>query len=516
MLENTIESLTHPFYVIDAEDYSIQLANSAAKRLADAGISTCYALTHRRDTPCDSKEDPCPLVEVKRTKKPFTVEHIHYDKDGNQMYAEVRGYPIFDQAGNVVQMIEYSLDITERKRLEMELERANERMSVELNFAREIQIGMLPLIFPAFPQRKEVDLHATLHSAREVGGDFYDFYFLDDEHLCFIIADVSGKGAPGALLMAVSKTLIKSRAADDHQPASILTHVNDELSRDNESAMFVTAFLGILDVRTGELRYTNAGHNPPYIKRADGTVEIVDAFHGPVIGALPGMTYGQDSAVLDTNDTILLYTDGVTEAMDEAEALYTDERLATLLEAEDLATPVRIVEGTLSDVLAHQGDAEQADDITILAVQYTGHPEEIAQDRLRLRIKNDYAEMAVVEEQFHEFALRNEIPDGVRQPISIVLDEMLNNIVSYAYDDEDEHEIDVHIELSGKRLVLTIKDDGVPFNPFGRGAPDTSLSVEDREIGGLGIHLVRNMMDEYLYQRHINKNVVTLVKMVEE
>jgi sigma-B regulation protein RsbU (phosphoserine phosphatase) len=338
---------------------------------------------------------------------------------------------------------------------------------------------------------------------------------LDDDHLCFIIADVSGKGAPGALLMAVSKTLIKSRAADDHEPASILTHVNDELSRDNESAMFVTAFLAILDVRTGQLRYTNAGHNPPYVRRADGSVELLDAFHGPVIGALPGMTYGQDSLVLEHRDMVMLYTDGVTEAMDEAETLYTDQRLARLLEAEEYTSPVKIVEGTLNDVLAHQGQAEQADDITILAVQYTGQPEEIAQDRLSLKIKNDYAEMAVVEEQFHEFALKNEIPDAVRQPISIVLDEMLNNIVSYAYDDEYEHEIDVQIERSGNRLVLTIKDDGVPFNPFGRGAPDTSLSVEDREIGGLGIHLVRNMMDEYLYQRHINKNVVTLVKMIE-
>jgi PAS domain S-box-containing protein len=407
-------------------------------------------------------------------------------------------------------------DITDQKELERQLARANERMSIELNFAREIQIGMLPLIFPAFPQRKELDLYAILHSAREVGGDFYDFYFLDDDHLCFIIADVSGKGAPGALLMAVSKTLIKSRAADDHEPASILTHVNDELSRDNEAAMFVTAFLGILNVRTGELQYTNAGHNPPYIKRADGTVELVDAFHGPVIGALPGMTYGQDSTILDHRDMIMLYTDGVTEAMDEMEALYTDQRLAVLLQAGDFTSPGAIIDGTLSDVLAHQGEAEQADDITILAVQYTGQPEVVAHARLRLRIKNQLAELAVVEERFHEFALQNDVPDAVRQPISVVLDEMLNNIVSYAYDDEDEHEIDVHIELSGSRLVLTIKDDGVPFNPFGRGAPDTSLTVEDREIGGLGIHLVRSMMDEYLYQRHINKNVVTLVKMMDE
>jgi PAS domain S-box-containing protein len=442
-------------------------------------------------------------------------EVINQRKDGSLYTEEMTITPVPNEDGEIIHFVAIKQDITERKRLEMELERANERMSIELNFAREIQIGMLPLIFPAFPQRKEINLYATLRSAREVGGDFYDFYFLDDDHLCFIIADVSGKGAPGALLMAVSKTLIKSRAADDHEPASILTHVNDELSRDNESAMFVTAFLGILNVRTGELRYTNAGHNPPYIKRANGTVEIVDAFHGPVIGALPGMTYGQDRTVLDHRDMVMLYTDGVTEAMDETEALYTDKRLALLLQAEDLASPETIVDGTLSDVLAHQGEAEQSDDITILAVQYTGQPEEVAQARLRLRIKNQLAELAVVEERFHEFALENDIPDAVRQPISIVLDEMLNNIVSYAYQDEDEHEIDIHIERSGERLVLTIRDDGVPFNPFGRGAPDTSLSVEDREIGGLGIHLVRSMMDEYLYQRHINKNIVTLVKMID-
>jgi len=448
-------------------------------------------------------------------------EVINRRKDGSQYTEEMTITPVTDVDGEIIHFVAIKQDITERKRMALQLEEAfetikiqKERMEVELNFAREIQMNMLPLIFPAFPAREEIDLYAALEPAREVGGDFYDFYFLDEDHLCFVIGDVSGKGAPGALLMAVSKTLIKSRALDDSEPASILTHVNDELSRDNESAMFVTIFLGILNVKTGDLEFTNAGHNPPYIKREDGTVEIVDAFHGPVIGAMPGLPYKQDSAVLGHNDTIVLYTDGVTEAMDESERLFTDRRFADLLSSDDVVTPQSVIERTLSEVKRHQGDAIQADDITMLAVQYTGHWQETEGQRLSLSIKNRAEELAFVEEAFHEYGAKNHIPDTVRQQLSIVLDELLNNIVSYAYEDDAEHDIEVDVELSGRRLALVIRDDGVPFNPFGLESPDVSKPMEERQIGGLGIHLVRSLMDEYLYQRQINKNVVTLVKMI--
>ncbi|GAH04090.1 unnamed protein product, partial [marine sediment metagenome] len=281
-------------------------------------------------------------------------------------------------------------------------------MSIELNFAREIQMSMLPLIFPAFPLRKEVTLFATLHPAREVGGDFYDFYFLDDDHMCFVIGDVAGKGAPGALLMAVSKTLIKSRAADDSSPSSILTHVNNELSEENESAMFVTVFLGILNVKTGELVYTNAGHNPPYIKRSDGNLQKLDAFHGPVIGAMPELTYKQDSDTLGKNDTILLYTDGVTEALDIEDQLYSDPKLVELLLAQEYKTPKEMVEVVAEDVKVFQGDAEQADDITILAIQYYGLLEETGMNKLQLKIKNQLEQLGEIEDEFFEFALQND------------------------------------------------------------------------------------------------------------
>ena len=442
------------------------------------------------------------------------VQITYSDEKTHDVIYQVKSFDLPD--GSRAGLMGLETDISPLKELERQLERANERMSTELNFARDIQMSMLPLIFPAFPERKEVSVYATLEQAREVGGDFYDFYFIDDDHLCFVIGDVSGKGAPGALLMAVSKTLIKSRAADDLVPASILTHVNDELSQDNQSSMFVTVFLGVINIKTGVLEYTNAGHNPPYIKRRDGTVEKVGAFHGPVIGAMPGMPYKQDSTRLSKGDIILVYTDGVTETFNEEDQLFSEERLADMLLGDGLDSTEQIIKTTLSNVKQFQGEAEQADDVTVLAVQYHGLLEEVEYDQLNINIKNRLADVGVVEEQFYEFAQENGIPDTIRQKVSIVLDEMLNNIISYAYQDDEEHDIELDIDLSGNRLVTTITDDGIPFNPFGLGAPDVAAAVDEREVGGLGIHLVRSVMDEYLYQRQINKNVVTLVKFVED
>jgi len=331
-----------------------------------------------------------------------------------------------------------------------------------------------------------------------------------------VIGDVSGKGAAGALLMAVSKTLIKSRAMDDFQPSSILTHVNDELSRDNKTSMFVTIFLGVLNIRTGHIEYTNAGHNPPFIKRADGSIEKVDAFHGPVIGAMPNLTYKQDSGILKKDDLIVLYTDGVTESMNEKEELFTEEKYEKFLHQDDITTAQKLVDQTVIEVKRHEGEAEQADDITVLALQFNGTSDVEERGRLDLEIKNQIAEMAVVEEEFETFAHKHSIPDEVRQKVSVVLDELLNNVISYAYRDQDEHVIEVQFVLTGNRLVTTIRDDGSPFNPFGLEPPEINLAMEERQVGGLGIHLVRSMMDEYMYHRQIGKNVVTLAKLIDQ
>ena len=389
---------------------------------------------------------------------------------------------------------------------------AKERMESELNIGAEIQMSMLPLVFPAFPERADFDVHAALYPAREVGGDFYDLFLIDDNHFCFCVGDVSGKGVPAALFMAVTKTLIKSRAANDLSPASILSHVNSELSQRNESCMFVTVFLGILDLRSGDVTYGNAGHNPPYLKRADGDLERIDQRHGPVIGAADGLAYGEDHLVMDSGDLLFLYTDGVTEAMDVDETLYSEDRLRDLLAAKDLSSVEHAVQVGVDDVWAFQGEAEQADDVTVLSVVYEGRTMEVEAQRLELRIVNRLEEIDRVNSEVNAFAERHGIDSKTRRTLNLVFDELLNNTISYAYEDHEEHEIDLTVAVSENRLYATISDDGKPFNPFDNRAPDTQLSVEDRPIGGLGVHLVRNVMDHVTYERHGSNNVVSMEK----
>lgn len=390
-----------------------------------------------------------------------------------------------------------------------------ERMQGELNIARDIQMSMLPLTFPAFPDRQDFTVYAKLQPAREVGGDFYDFFFGDDQRFFMCIADVSGKGVPSALFMAVTKTLIKSRAATDFSPASILSHVNTDLSRSNESCMFVTIFLAVLDIETGRMTYSNAGHNPPYIKRTDGDLVRLDNRHGPVIGAVEGIAYREDEEQLDPGDLFLMFTDGVTEAMDIDDALYGEDRLKNLLSQKEFDSAEHMVEAVADDVWVHQGEAEQADDVTILAISYQGQSERGEIGHLDLDVRNQPTEIIRVNEGFNAFAGEYGIPDGDRRRINLVFDELLNNVISYAFDDEGEHVINVKISLEVNRLVVTIADDGRPFNPFGRIPPETDLPVDDRELGGLGLHLVKNVMDEVMYERLGTKNVATLIKKVD-
>lgn len=268
-----------------------------------------------------------------------------------------------------------NLQSSVRNLIETETER--ERMEGELNAAHEIQMSMLPLLFPAFPDHTEFDVRARLKPAREVGGDFYDFFFVNEDELCFSVGDVSGKGVPAALFMAVSQSMIKTRASDDYSPASIVTRVNDALSADNPSCMFVTLWLGILNIKTGELRYTNAGHNPPYIKRQNGQLERMNKLHGPVIGAVEGVAFKEDRTRLSKGDLVLVFTDGVTEAMDTEDQLYSDERLVDFLNSRDFSSAEELVVNTLVSVEEYSVGAEQSDDITILSIGLSEDPVEV-------------------------------------------------------------------------------------------------------------------------------------------
>lgn len=248
-----------------------------------------------------------------------------------------------------------------------------EKIESELRIAHDIQMGIIPKLFPPYPHLKELDLYASLEPAREVGGDLYDFFLMNDDTLCFVVGDVSGKGVPASLFMAVTRTLFRAKAAAGMTAGEIVAALNDDLSQDNESCMFVTFFLGILDIPSGRVEYANAGHNPPYVIRSEsGGVERIDQRHGVPLGMFSESEYGFDSLTLRAGDVFVLYTDGVTEAMDVDERLFEEERLeATLAKSKGLS-PKEVIERIENDLDGFVGDAEQADDITMLALSYHG------------------------------------------------------------------------------------------------------------------------------------------------
>lgn len=249
-----------------------------------------------------------------------------------------------------------------------------ERISAELDVAKKIQASMLPSIFPAFPQYDEIDLYATMNPAKEVGGDFYDFFKLDQNRIGIVMADVSGKGVPAALFMVIAKTLIKNHAAANETPSEIFTNVNAQLCENNDEGMFVTCFMGILEIDTGKFVYVNAGHNPPLLKKKDGLFEYMKIRPGFILAGMEGMRYKEAEIQLDPGDILYLYTDGVTEALNRQNELYSDLRLKELLNGETLDNIS--IKDTLTyirnDIVTFADGAEQADDITMLILKMNG------------------------------------------------------------------------------------------------------------------------------------------------
>ena len=247
-----------------------------------------------------------------------------------------------------------------------------ERIGAELSIASQIQADMLPRIFPPFPNRTDFDIYASMDPAKEVGGDFYDFFLVDDTHLCLVMADVSGKGVPAALFMVIAKTLIKNQALLGRSPSEILANVNQQLCDGNEAELFVTVWLAVVDLTTGQGLAVNAGHEHPTLRRAGGQYELIQYRHSPAVAVMEGMRFRQHEFQLNPGDSLFVYTDGVPEATDAKNELYGSERMLAALNRDPDAAPEQVLSAVRQGVDAFVGDAPQFDDLTMLCLRYHG------------------------------------------------------------------------------------------------------------------------------------------------
>ena len=322
--------------------------------IVTTGLASAFSVAGRITDPLNTITRRVASQGVRN--KQFLMEDVYRTGDEIEVLAE----SFAKQSARTIQYIEQIRRVTAEK----------ERIGAELDVATHIQSSMLPSIFPAFPDRPEFDIYATMHPAKEVGGDFYDFFMVDDRHIAVVMADVSGKGVPAALFMVIGKTLIKDRTLPDTDLGTVFTDVNNILCESNSEGLFITAFEGVLDLVTGEFRFVNAGHEPPFVSRAGGPFELFKVKSGFILAGMEDVRYRSGSFMLAPEDKIFLYTDGVTEATNADNALYGMERLENALNRVKDRTPEEILPAIRTDIDAFVGSAPQFDDITMLCMTY--------------------------------------------------------------------------------------------------------------------------------------------------
>ncbi|MGN1099036.1 MAG: SpoIIE family protein phosphatase [Christensenellales bacterium] len=377
---------------------------------------------------------------------------------------------------------------------------AESRIDRELEFARQIQHSALPSVFPPYPDRKEFGIFASMDAAKEVGGDFYDFWLVDSTHLAFLVADVSGKGIPGALFMMRAKTLIKNLAESGLRIEEAFTQANKELCENNDAEMFVTAWMGMLDTRTGILEYVNAGHNPPLVRHKKGKFEYLRTRPNFILAGMDRTRYKKHELKLEKGDEIFVYTDGVTEAVDIGNNLYGENRLKTILSssfgtAEELCGIVR------ADIDQFVKGAEQSDDITMLCVKLNNVEEEE-----KISVIPDKSSIETVTDFLSATLEKWETPVKLANKAKIAVDEIYSNVVYYSGATTAE----IILTKKCERLEIRFEDDGKAYDPTTAKEPDVTLSAEEREIGGLGIFMVKRMAADIDYKYQNGKNVLVL------
>jgi sigma-B regulation protein RsbU (phosphoserine phosphatase) len=387
-----------------------------------------------------------------------------------------------------------------------------ERINTELNVATDIQASMLPCVFPPFPDRKEFDLFASMVPARYVGGDFYDFFLIDKDNLAVIIADVLGKGVPAALFMVITKTMIEN-SSYCKSPKKVFEIVNKKLIKNNKAGMFVTAFMGFYNIPTGKFLYANAGHNPPLLKKGTGSFEFLKTEPCIVLAWMQDAEYSEEEIVLEKGDILYLYTDGVTEAMNPKMELFSEQRLVDVLNKNKNVSLRRLLGAVKKEIDRFRDGADQADDITMLTLKIGEEDKQMfefddATKKLILDAKPENLAEVIdfINDELEKFSYST---DAINE-IDIAAEEIFMNIVNYAYKPETG-KVHIYIKITDK-VILKFEDTGREYNPIEQAEPELNKSPATRDVGGLGIFMVKNIMDDIEYTRDGEKNILIITK----
>ncbi|MBO7673722.1 MAG: SpoIIE family protein phosphatase [Atopobiaceae bacterium] len=395
------------------------------------------------------------------------------------------------------------------KGLIVDAERRNER---DLAVAKRIQESALPRTFPPFPEIGAFDIFAAMDAAKEVGGDFFDFFLVDDATLGFLIADVSGKGIPGALFMMAAKAEIENYMSTGMELAEAIASANRRLCANNDAGMFVTVWAATLCWETGELTYVNAGHNFPLLRHGQGgSWEWLKKKCGLFLGTFETAKYRQEKIMLHPGDELILYTDGVNEAFSPDEQEYGNDRLEAFLAAHADVHPRELVRSLRSDVAAWADGAEQSDDVTILALEYGVAPEVTGTLTVPATLDHLEEAVALVTGELE----RRLCPVGVLNKVELAIEELFVNICRYAYANKEAPGIVTVSYAYGTNpsaITVELRDEGIPFDPVRRGDPTKSSSSQEAKASGLGILMVERTMDAFTYLRDDDANVIVFKK----
>ena len=384
------------------------------------------------------------------------------------------------------------------------------RIDKELEYAKQIQLSALPTNFPT---DDKFEIYAEMIAAKEVGGDFYDFYKLGDSTVAFLAADVSGKGIPAAMFMMTAKTIIKDLAESGMAVNDIFTKANEKLCENNESGMFVTAWMGILDIKTGNLQFTNAGHNPPLLKRANGSFEYLKTRAGLVLAGMEGVRYRVGELTLCPGDRLFLYTDGVPEATNKDNKLYGEDRLLEFMNRNSSVKATELLPKLKSNIDEFVGDAPQFDDITMLMFDYRSKEGGDFMTNKTFKAKTEALSdiLGFVDRMLEKYGC----PMKIQMSLCVAIEEIFVNVARYAYKNGDgDVVLGIGFDKESSTITFRMADKGIPFDPLKKPDPDITLSAEEREIGGLGIFITKKTMDSVEYAYENGENVLTMTKKI--